>query len=134
MVQMRAPSPSRGTVAGDRLRVVRLLERLRTEGATDTEGAPIWGTFGASQGEMFSESWRRMTATAGEREMVDYEYVQSRGAHGVHSYGQFDAFVGSQREIWIGSDGSGLIRETGGPASFSPRKAGRAGKRLAAGS
>jgi hypothetical protein len=67
---------------------------------------------------MFSESWRRMTATAGEREMVDYEYVQSRGAHGVHSYGQFDAFVGSQREIWIGSDGSGLVRETGGPPSF----------------
>src|ERR1039458_5160079 len=57
------------------------------------------------------------TTTAGI-EAVDYEYVQSCGAHGVHAHGQFDAFVGSQREIWIGSDGSGLIRETSGPASF----------------
>ena len=56
--------------------------------------------------------------TAAEREMVDYEYVQSRRAHGVHAHGQFDAFVGPQSEIWIASDGSGLIRETGGPASF----------------
>ena len=57
------------------------------------------------------------TTTAGI-EAVDYEYVQSCGAHGVHAHGQFDAFVGSQREIWIGSDGSGLIRGTSGPASF----------------
>jgi putative oligomerization/nucleic acid binding protein len=50
--------------------------------------------------------------------LVDYEYIQSSGAHGHHAVGVFDAFVGSQREIWIGSDGSGLIRETSGPASF----------------
>jgi hypothetical protein len=30
----------------------------------------------------------------------------------------FDAFVGSEREIWIGSDASGLIRESRGPAAF----------------
>jgi hypothetical protein len=50
--------------------------------------------------------------------LVDYEYTQSTGAHGHHAVGVFDAFVGSQREIWIGSDGSGLIREASGPASF----------------
>ncbi|HUA45512.1 MAG TPA: hypothetical protein VMA77_09815 [Solirubrobacteraceae bacterium] len=50
--------------------------------------------------------------------LVDYEYVQSQGAHGHHAVGAFDAFVGSQREIWIGSDGSGLIRESSGPVSF----------------
>lgn len=49
---------------------------------------------------------------------VDYEYIESRGFHGHHAVGVFDAFVGSHREIWIGSDGSGLIRSTGGPASF----------------
>src|SRR6185312_10250501 len=49
---------------------------------------------------------------------VDYEYTRSSGAHGHHALGGFDAFVGSQREIWIGSDGSGLIREASGPASF----------------
>lgn len=32
--------------------------------------------------------------------------------------GSFDAFVGSQREIWIGDDGSGMIRGSGGPVSF----------------
>lgn len=50
--------------------------------------------------------------------MVDFEYTRSRGAHGVHALGQFDAFVGSDREIWIGSDFSGLIRESRGPTSF----------------
>jgi hypothetical protein len=50
--------------------------------------------------------------------VVDYVYVESRGAHGHHAVGSFDAFVGKQREIWIGSDGSGLIRETSGPVSF----------------
>ena len=30
----------------------------------------------------------------------------------------FDAFVGSQREIWVSEEGSGLIRESGGPVSF----------------
>lgn len=53
-----------------------------------------------------------------DSEPVDYEYTQSRGAHGHHAVGVFDAFVGSEREIWIGSDGSGLIRSTSGPASF----------------
>lgn len=32
--------------------------------------------------------------------------------------GSFDAFVGSQREIWVSEEGSGLIRESGGPVSF----------------
>jgi hypothetical protein len=32
--------------------------------------------------------------------------------------GSFDAFVGSQREIWVSDDGSGLIRESRGPVSF----------------
>jgi hypothetical protein len=49
---------------------------------------------------------------------VDYVYVESRGAHGHHAVGRFDALVGSHREIWIGSDCSGLIRETSGPVSF----------------
>lgn len=53
-----------------------------------------------------------------DADAVDYEYIQSGGAHGVHAHRQFDAFVGSQREIWVGSDGSGLIRETSGRASF----------------
>jgi hypothetical protein len=50
--------------------------------------------------------------------LVDYEYTQCSGAHGHHAVGAFDAFVGSDREIWIGGDGSGLIREASGPASF----------------
>ncbi len=50
--------------------------------------------------------------------MVDFEYARSQGAHGHHYVGVFDAFVGSRREIWIGSDGSGLIRESSGPMSF----------------
>jgi hypothetical protein len=50
--------------------------------------------------------------------VVDYVYVESRGAHGHHAVGSFDAFLGKHREIWIGSDGSGLIRETSGPVTF----------------
>lgn len=57
-------------------------------------------------------------ATGVERSAVDFVYVESRGAHGHHRVGVFDAFVGSHREIWVGSDGSGLIRETSGPVSF----------------
>lgn len=49
---------------------------------------------------------------------VDYVYVRSQGAHGWHLVGRFEAFVGSAREIWIGSDGSGAIREASGPVSF----------------
>jgi hypothetical protein len=49
---------------------------------------------------------------------VEYVYVESHGAHGHHAVGSFDAFVGSHREIWVGSDCSGLIRETRGPVSF----------------
>jgi hypothetical protein len=49
---------------------------------------------------------------------VDYVYVESRGAHGHHVVGSFDAVVESHRETWIGSDCSGLIRETSGPVSF----------------
>lgn len=51
-------------------------------------------------------------------DVVDYEYIRSCGVHGVHAHDQFDALAGSQREIWIGSDGSGVIRETTGPMSF----------------
>jgi hypothetical protein len=50
--------------------------------------------------------------------VVDFEYTRSQGAHGHHRVGVFDALVGSQREIWVGSDGSGLIRESSGPVSF----------------
>jgi hypothetical protein len=50
--------------------------------------------------------------------VVDFEYIRSRGAHGHHHYGAFDAFVGCDREIWLGDDGSGLIRESAGPVSF----------------
>ena len=50
--------------------------------------------------------------------VVHFEYTRSQGAHGHHRIGVFDAFVGSQREIWAGSDGSGLIRESRGPVSF----------------
>jgi hypothetical protein len=50
--------------------------------------------------------------------VVDYVYVESRGAHCHHAVGSFDALVGKHREIWIGSDGSGLIRETSGPVGF----------------
>jgi hypothetical protein len=50
--------------------------------------------------------------------VVDFEYTRSTGAHGHQHVGVFDAFVGSQREIWVGSDGSGLIRESSGPVSF----------------
>ncbi len=57
--------------------------------------------------------------------MVDFEYTRSQSAHGHHNVGVFDAFVGSQREIWVGSDGSGLIRESSGPVSFFT-KSGRA--------
>jgi hypothetical protein len=49
---------------------------------------------------------------------VDYEYVQSRGAHGVHAHSLFDALVGEERESWIGSDGSALLRSKRGPVSF----------------
>jgi hypothetical protein len=31
---------------------------------------------------------------------------------------RFDALVGSEREIWVGDDGSGMIRSTSGPATF----------------
>jgi hypothetical protein len=50
--------------------------------------------------------------------MTSFEYIRSRGAHGHHAVGQFDAFVGSEREIWVGDDGSGMIRSTSGPAAF----------------
>jgi hypothetical protein len=63
--------------------------------------------------------------------LPDYEYIQSSGAHGHHAVGVFDAFVGSQREIWMGSDGSGLIREASGPASFFTEEGRGAGRLLA---
>jgi hypothetical protein len=53
-----------------------------------------------------------------EESPVDFVYVKSCGAHGHHAAGVFDAFVGSRREIWVGGDCSGLIRESAGPVSF----------------
>jgi hypothetical protein len=50
--------------------------------------------------------------------MTVFEYIRSRGAHGHHAVGQFDAMVGSEREIWVGDDGSGMIRAASGPATF----------------
>jgi hypothetical protein len=44
--------------------------------------------------------------------------VESRGGHGEHSYGQYDVFRPVHRWIWVGPDGSGLIREIAGPFSF----------------
>jgi hypothetical protein len=50
--------------------------------------------------------------------LMDFEYVRSRGSFGVHAVGAFDAFLGSEREIWVGRDGSGVIRENRGPVAF----------------
>ena len=50
--------------------------------------------------------------------MIDFEYIRSVSAHGVHVHGGWNAFVGIDREIWLGSDGSGAIRESGGPVEF----------------
>lgn len=49
---------------------------------------------------------------------LDYVMVESRGGHGVHSHGQYDVFRPVHRWIWVGADGSGLIREIAGPYSF----------------
>jgi hypothetical protein len=49
---------------------------------------------------------------------VDYVMVESLGGHGVHSHGQYDVFRPVHRWIWVGADGSGLIREIAGPYSF----------------
>jgi hypothetical protein len=49
---------------------------------------------------------------------LDYVMVESRGGHGEHSYGQYDVFRPVHRWIWVGADGSGLIREIAGPYSF----------------
>jgi hypothetical protein len=49
---------------------------------------------------------------------LDYVMVESAGGHGVHSHGQYDVFRPVRRCIWVGSDGSGLIREIAGPYSF----------------
>jgi hypothetical protein len=49
---------------------------------------------------------------------LDYLMVESRGAHGEHSYGQYDVFRPVHRWIWVGADASGLIREIAGPYSF----------------
>lgn len=57
--------------------------------------------------------------------MTRFEYIRSCGAHGHHAVGSFDAFVGSEREIWVGDDGSGMIRSSSGPVAFFD-EAGRA--------
>lgn len=56
---------------------------------------------------------------------MDYVYVRSCGAHGVFANpvpvyvkGSFEVLLGSDREIWIGGDGSGMIREARGPLTF----------------
>jgi hypothetical protein len=50
--------------------------------------------------------------------MTGFEYIRSRGAHKHHASGRYDALVESRREIWIGEDYSGVIRESVGPLSF----------------
>jgi hypothetical protein len=49
---------------------------------------------------------------------LDFVMVESSGGHGVHSYGQYDVFRPVRRQIWVGADGSGTIREIAGPYSF----------------
>jgi hypothetical protein len=41
---------------------------------------------------------------------LSFEYIESRGAHGEFGNGVFQRLVEARREIWIGSDGSGLIK------------------------
>lgn len=43
---------------------------------------------------------------------VTYEYIDSRGAHGEFVDGVFERMVEARRQVWYGSDGSGLIRST----------------------
>lgn len=42
--------------------------------------------------------------------MVDFEYIDSLTCYGVFSNGGFERMVQSRREVWFGSDGSGLLR------------------------
>lgn len=42
--------------------------------------------------------------------LIRYQYIRSRGVCQAH--GRFDALVGSNREVWLGDDGSGVIRDT----------------------
>jgi len=41
-----------------------------------------------------------------------YEYLDSRGAHGEFVNNIFERMVEARRQVWFGSDGSGLIRST----------------------
>lgn len=57
--------------------------------------------------------------------MARCEYIRSAGAFRRHAeIGSlaYDALVGTQREIWINDDYSGLIRESQGPVSFFNQK------------
>ena len=42
--------------------------------------------------------------------MVDFAYIDSLTCYGVFSNGDFERMVESRREVWFGSDGSGLLR------------------------
>ena len=64
---------------------------------------------------MLRREWRAGAAARGARceddnVSLSFEYIESRGAHGEFGNGVFDRLVEARREIWIGSDGSGLIK------------------------
>ena len=43
---------------------------------------------------------------------LSYEHIVSRGAHGVFTNNVYERLIEADREIWFGSDGSGLIKTT----------------------
>lgn len=47
-----------------------------------------------------------------------YQYIESRGKNAEFMDGMFERMVEARREVWFGSDGSGLIRSTGIGWSF----------------
>lgn len=47
-----------------------------------------------------------------------YQYIESRGKNAEFMDGMFERMVEARRQVWFGSDGSGLIRSTGIGWSF----------------
>jgi hypothetical protein len=43
---------------------------------------------------------------------IGYEHIRSRGAHGITVNNVYERLVEADREIWLGKDGSGLIKTT----------------------
>jgi hypothetical protein len=62
----------------------------------------------AGRGSLVLDSWRKENGGVSPT----YEYIDSRGAHGVFGNNVFERMVEARREVWFGSDGSGLIRST----------------------